>query len=119
MNEQHSARPTGPERRAAPRLPSELKVSCCPVGALLTERRRVRLRNVSCQGVALIADRPWGPGTTLSLDLPLGERPTPTRARVVHSTAQAGGSFLIGCIFESALTEEQIVVLTSGGPPVS
>src|SRR5262249_28487675 len=108
MNAQHSGRPNGPERRAEPRRPTELKGDCCPVGGLLTERRQVRLRNVSQRGVALASDRPWSPGTLLNLELPLDERLRVTQARVVHATAQPGGSYLIGCVIDSGLSEEQV-----------
>jgi hypothetical protein len=117
MVEEGSRPPQGPERRAAPRRPSELKVYCCPVGGMLTERRQVRLRNVSRQGLALITDRRWAPGTVLAVELPLAERPIAVRAKVVHATAQPGGTFLVGCMLDNALTDAQVELVTAGGPP--
>src|SRR5262249_33104164 len=129
MNEQHSGRPTGPERRAEPRLPSELKVYCCPVGGLLTERRHVRLRNISCRGVALVTDRPWGPATMLNLELPLGERPPlgtvarrvgrgrgVPRPGVAPPPPRRGGGFGAGAVFEPSPGEEHGAALTAGRP---
>jgi hypothetical protein len=84
---------------------------------MLTERRQVRLRNVSRQGLALVTDRRWGPGTVLTVELPLGERPTAVRAKVVHATAQMGGTFLVGCVLDTPLTDAQVELVVAGGPP--
>ncbi len=108
--------PSGAERRTEPRHPSSAKIICYPAGAALTERRQVRLRNVSLKGMALIVDRRWEVGTELVLELPgPDERTVPGRARVVHATAQLGGLFLIGCILEVPLTATQMQVLSGGG----
>jgi hypothetical protein len=96
------------ERRVAPRLPSTLRVSCYPAGSGVGDRRQARVRNISRTGMGLVVDRRWDPGTTLILDLPVGEAPRPSRARVVHATAQPGGLFLIGCVLETPLSEEEI-----------
>jgi|SRR5262245_13578104 hypothetical protein len=105
----------GRERRAAPRHPSSLKVICYPAGAGLTERRQVRLRNVSRNGLALTVDRRWEPGTALVLELPVseGEGVSVARARVIHATPQAGGTFLVGCVLDFPLTDAQLQSLTS------
>src|SRR5262249_10804157 len=91
----------GTERRAAPRLPSNLRISCYPVGSSLGERRQGRLRNVSKTGIGLVVDRCWTPGTVLMLQLPAAEDLRLVRARVVHATPQPGGCFLVGCLLDN------------------
>jgi hypothetical protein len=106
--------PPGPERRAAPRHGSQLRIVCYPAGAGFSERRQVRLQNISRNGLAVIADRRWEPGTTVIAELPVGEEGATIamRARVIHLTAQLGGCFLVGCSFEAGLTDAQIQLLT-------
>jgi hypothetical protein len=88
-------------------------VVCYPTGAGLAERRQVRLQNISRNGFALIADRRWDPGTVLVIELPAAEGVTATRVRVVHTTSQLGGCFLIGCAFDVPLTDAQLQALSS------
>jgi hypothetical protein len=107
------APPPGPERRATPRHPSNLKVVCYPAGAGLTERRQVRLRDVSRGGLGLLTDRRWGPGTNLIFELWVRGALRTARARVVHATSHLGGSFLIGCAFDIPLTESELHAFTS------
>jgi hypothetical protein len=118
MSQEENPTPGGPggaERRNDPRHASSAKIICYPAGAALTERRQVRLRNVSLKGLALVVDRRWEVGTELVLELPgPEERTVPGRARVVHATAQLGGLFLIGCILEVPLTAAQMQALTTG-----
>jgi hypothetical protein len=105
--------PPGPERRTAPRLPSQLRVVCYPVGGGVSERRQARLNNVSRNGLAVVVDRRWDPGTVVIIELPLGEEVTLTRARVVHATPQLGGRYLVGCVFDTPLNDAQFRALTS------
>jgi hypothetical protein len=53
----------------------------------------------------------------LSIALPLGPDggTRPAAARVIHATALPGGSFLVGCAFEVALSEDDLRALTA--PP--
>jgi hypothetical protein len=102
-----------PERRAAPRLPSRVKIVCYPAGAGLSERRQVRVDNVSRTGIAVIADRRWEPGTVLVVELPVEEGYSSTKARVIHATSKLGGCFLIGCALDVPLTDAQVQALTS------
>jgi hypothetical protein len=102
----------GAERRAAPRLPSTLKLTCYPVGGGLMERRQARIRNVSRTGVGLVVDRAWPVGTTLLIELPAVEEAVKTvRVKVIHSTPQMGGMMLVGCSFENQLTDAEVQAL--------
>ena len=107
--------PPGPppegERRAAARQSSTLRIACYPAGSGLLDRRMVRIRNVSRTGIGLIVDRNWQSGTALVLELPGEEGVRPTRARVVHSTSQPGGTFLVGCVFDNQLTDAEVQAL--------
>src|SRR4051812_18176501 len=106
--------PGGAERRTDVRRPTSIRIVCYPTGAPVTERRQVRLRNVSIKGLALVADRRWEKGTELVVELPgADERTVQGRAHVVHSTPQLGGLFLIGCILDVPLTEAQITAMVS------
>ncbi len=104
------------ERRGAARHLADLRVTCYPAAGGLGAGRVVRVRNVSRTGIGLVVDRHWGPGTALSLGLPLeqGAAPRTCRARVVHATAQPGGCFLVGCTFEAPLTDQEVQVLLTG-----
>jgi hypothetical protein len=110
------AGPGGVERRGAARQQTDLKVTCYPSGGGPGAGRTVRVRNISRTGLGLIVDLHWGPGTVLSVGLPLGpERSArPCRARVVHATAQPGGCFLVGCAFEAPLSDDEFQALLAG-----
>jgi hypothetical protein len=102
------------ERRAAPRLPSSLKIACYPAGGSFAERRQGRIRNVSRTGIGIVVDRAWQSGVTLILELPAeeGEGAKAVRARVIHATPQMSGMFLVGCNFENALTDAEVQALS-------
>jgi hypothetical protein len=85
---------------------------CYPTGSGLLERRQARVRNVSRTGIGLAVDRSWPPDTRLMVELPIEEGVRPVRCRVVHSTLQIGGTFLVGCVFEIALTDAEVQALT-------
>jgi len=105
------APPTESERRVATRHASTLRIACYPAGGGLAERRTARVRNVSKSGVGLVLDRSWQPGQAVVLELPLGEGVRLTRARVVHSTSQPGGCFLVGCTFDQPLGDADVLAL--------
>ena len=102
----------GPERRAAPRHSSSLRITCYPANSGLGERRQARVRNLSRTGVGLGVDRSWPPGTVLIVELPAEDGARAVRTRVVHSTPQGGGTFLVGCTFDVALTDAEVEALT-------
>ena len=114
-NAGHST-PQGPppegERRTAPRQSSSLRIACYPAGSGLLERRMVRIRNVSRTGIGLIVDRHWHQGLALILELPAEDGVRSARAKVVHSTSQPGGTFLVGCTFDSPLSDAEVQTLT-------
>jgi len=118
MAEEGNVRPSVPqepspegERRTATRRLSTLRIACYPAGSGLLERRMVRIRNVSRTGIGLIVDRNWQQGLALILELPGQDGVRSARARVVHSTSQPGGTFLVGCVFDMQLTDAEVEAL--------
>src|SRR5437773_3726645 len=117
MAEEGNERPSAPqeppesERRRASRQSSTLRIACYPAGSGLLERRMVRVRNVSRTGIGLVVDRPWQQGLALILELPAEDGVRSARARIVHSTSQPGGTFLVGCVFDTQLTDAEVQAL--------
>ncbi|MBI1913760.1 MAG: PilZ domain-containing protein [Planctomycetes bacterium] len=118
MAEEGNVRPAAPqgpppegERRLATRQSSTLRIACYPAGSGLLERRMVRIRNVSRTGIGLIVDRNWHQGLVLILELPAEDGVRSARARIVHSTSQPGGTFLVGCVFDNPLTDAEVQAL--------
>ena len=118
MAEEGNVRPSTPqgpppegERRVAPRQSSTLRIACYPAGSGLLERRMARIRNVSRTGIGLIVDRPWHQGLAVILELPAEDGVRSARARIVHSTSQPGGTFLVGCVFDNQLTDAEVQAL--------
>lgn len=103
----------GAERRLAPRYPASVKVVCYPVGGGLGERRTARVRNVSRTGIGLSVDRSFGPGTALIVELPVEEGVKHARCKVVHSTRQMGGTYLLGCAFDQQISDAEVRALSS------
>jgi hypothetical protein len=102
---------SGPERRAAPRYSSSLRITCYPANSSLTERRQARIRNLSRTGIGLSVDRSWPGGTVLIVELPAEDGSRAVRTRVIHSTPQMGGTFLVGCTFDMPLTDAEVEAL--------
>ena len=113
MTEQEGASGPPPEgeRRTAARHSSTLRITCYPAGSGLGERRNARVRNVSKTGIGLVLDRHWLPEMKLILELPLAEGIRLARAKIVHSTTQPGGCFLVGCLFDQQLADEEVQAL--------
>jgi hypothetical protein len=101
-----------PERRAAPRHSSSVRLTCYPVNSGLSERRQARIRNLSRTGVGLAVDRSWHGGTVLIVELPFEGEIRAVRARVIHATPLLAGTFLVGCNFEVQLTDAEVEALT-------
>jgi hypothetical protein len=100
------------ERRAAQRFATVREASCSPI----TQRHNVttvRVRNVSANGVGLLARRRFEEGTILLIQL-LGDTlalPPLLVGKVVHVTGQGTGEWLIGCTLARGLTKAEIQAL--------
>jgi hypothetical protein len=106
----------GSERRGAPRQQTDLRVTCYPAVGGSAAGRPARVRNLSRTGIGLVVDQHWPPGMGLTLALPLleGGGTRPIMAKVIHATAQPGGRFLVGCAFDTPLTDNEVQTLTGG-----
>jgi c-di-GMP-binding flagellar brake protein YcgR len=102
---------TNLERRASVRYQCSEEISCSSLAPF--ERLSGQTRDVSQDGVALILDTSIRVGTELLIDLKTRNPgiALTLRARVVHATREAEGSWLVGCKFISTPTEEQILAL--------
>jgi hypothetical protein len=72
----------------------------------------VRIRDVSMQGVGLLVSRRLEPGVLLTITLANSTRnfSKMTLVRVIHVTPM-GGSYLVGCIFVTPLTYQEMSTL--------
>jgi c-di-GMP-binding flagellar brake protein YcgR len=118
MSEQASvleAKPPQPtsefERRVSVRYQCSSEVSCSSLAPF--ERLSGRARDISMGGIALVLATSLRVGTDLVIEL---KTRTPgigltLMARVVHSTFEAEGTWIIGAKFLTTPTEEQIEAL--------
>ena len=74
---------------------------------------QARVLNISPGGVGLATHRHCEPGTPLKIELidASGRTSRPMQIRVVHSTAQGKEDWVIGCSFETPLSEEDVAAL--------
>jgi hypothetical protein len=72
----------------------------------------------SVRGLGLLFHRPLQPGSLLAVELK-GRRHGLSRilaVRVVHSTRQEDGNYLIGCALNMDLNSDEIAALRQAGP---
>jgi hypothetical protein len=74
------------------------------------EYQRGWVQNLSLGGIGLLLSRAIAPGTSLEITLKSADqvRTFNLQARVVHSTVQPSGDWLIGCQFNERLTEDDL-----------
>ncbi len=111
------AQPTrAPERRVSVRYPLEEPVVCRLGSAREYESRWARIRDISASGVGLRLSAALEPGCELTVEFT--ETGSSLRrslpARVVHSTAQPDGTWLVGCRFHAPLNDEELRRLLAG-----
>jgi PilZ domain len=94
------------ERRAAVRYQSNQKFSFFQTPQQ-SERLWARVRNISVSGIGMILSRGLPRGTVLTIDL----KDLQMSARVIHSTRDAAGTWLVGCRFDTKLSEAQLLEL--------
>jgi hypothetical protein len=99
------------ERRAAVRYLCDQEVFYSPLWT--SERRWARIRNISADGISLLVSAPIESGTDLAIDMKTVDPSALLTlvARVVHSTKQEEGSWIVGCRTLSSLTEEELLAL--------
>lgn len=107
-----ASQPPGSERRAAIRFASTVKGSCQLINSE-EECWPAKVLDISATGFGMILGRRFEPGTLLSVELQ-GTGAWQTRtliARVVRVKTQPGRKWLIGCLFKSPLSEDELEAL--------
>jgi len=99
------------ERRAVVRYLCDREITYSPV--MSRERSWARVRNISSHGIGLLLGTPLEPGTDMVVDMKTMDPRISLSlvARVVHSTMQEEGNWLVGCKFLTRPTEEQVLAL--------
>jgi hypothetical protein len=99
------------ERRAVVRYLCDREITYSPV--MSRERFWARVRNISSHGIGLLLGTPLEPGTDMVIDMKTMDPRISLSlvARVVHSTMQEEGNWLVGCKFLTRPTEEQVLAL--------
>jgi hypothetical protein len=72
------------------------------------EERIVWLANVSKNGLAFIAETPFQAGDALILRARSLGAETLLQLRVVHATQQPNGDWIMGCLLDRPLTDDEI-----------
>jgi hypothetical protein len=99
-----TSRPQG-ERRAAIRYQCKQKFSYFLTPK--SERLFARVRNISVTGIGLVMSRPLDRGAVLTIEL----KAMQLSGRVIHSTRDAAGTWLVGCQFDTKLSEAKLLEL--------
>jgi len=99
------------ERRAWIRYPCDLESFCQP---MQTRNAKVvcsvRVCDISNNGISLLAGTEFAVGSFLSVEMirVSQELSQPVLARVVHTTPQADGDWLLGCELTSKLSNNEL-----------
>jgi hypothetical protein len=108
-------RPLSVECRVRQRHSCDLKSSCQPIAARADKDIlwSATVRDISVSGLGLVVGRRFERGTGLAIEIPpAGKHAGDTLlVKVVHITALAGGTWLLGCAFVSELSEDGLMGL--------
>jgi hypothetical protein len=100
------------DRRAAPRYPCGPQVLCQLTTDLSAEPWLAWVRDVSTQGIGLVVDRRFAPGTPMLVELQTDDGLTCTvTARVVRATAEGDAEWLLGCTLTRDLDDGELAQL--------
>jgi PilZ domain len=105
------------ECRVSERHNCQVPASCQPAAANEMRWAGV-IENISQTGVRLRLKRRFEPRTGVAIELPgkSGLDPETVYAKVVHVANDGGGSYVLGCTFMSALSDEELQrLLTAHG----
>jgi len=98
------------ERRAEERFPAPAHVDCDFASPVLEDFGKVRIKNISRNGIGLISPEDIAPGMLMAVRLvnPFKSFSRTMIVRVVQVTPQVGGTFLIGGVVDPPLTYEEL-----------
>jgi hypothetical protein len=101
------------ERRACVRFPKNETMWCDPVRPLAKHELDTawmgKVRDMSCAGIGLSLKKRFEPGSELMVEL--SEGPNLVRrllVRVIHATPDKKGRWIIGCMFDRPLSQEEL-----------
>ncbi|OAI48147.1 hypothetical protein AYO44_07760 [Planctomycetaceae bacterium SCGC AG-212-F19] len=106
--------PPGSERRTAVRHSSRQKSPARLTRATGEGPWMVRVRNVSADGVGLIANHAFKKGMLLTIELPTrnpNKLGTPKQIKITHAAPQGTGWWVLGGVFSSRLSQEEMDAL--------
>jgi hypothetical protein len=98
------------ERRASVRFSTDGEIWCHGKGSPKAKRDPAwlgKVRDISITGIGLSMSRRFEPGTALIVEL----RPRALRrleVHVIHATPDADGHWTIGCMFDRALSQQEL-----------
>ena len=107
------------DRRHKGRLASRLKHRCRLKRATEEGSWMATVRNITAEGIGLIANRPFKPGMTLTMELPTNPATVnkPVMVRVMHAHPQSGTPYwVVGGVFSRRLSKEEVNYLRSRTP---
>ena len=101
------------DRRAVERYPVNIDTKCTFLSPVLEDFGPVRIKNVSSEGIGLIVGRKLEPGLLLAVTITNPTKPfnKTLMVRVMHVTEQAGGSYLVGGAFTTALAYDELTTM--------
>jgi hypothetical protein len=81
-----------------------------PISLRETAALPVQLRDISATGLGILSRNPMAPATFLYVELQsmLDGATRRLRARVVHTTRQKNGIWLLGCVLTNELSPEEL-----------
>ena len=101
------------DQRAVERFPINANSKCDFASPVLEDFGPVRVINVSNQGVGFITTEEVHTGLMMTIRLvnPAKKFVRMKLVRVIHVTAQSGGSYLVGGQFETPLAYDELCIL--------
>jgi hypothetical protein len=100
---------SGAERRASVRYPCHLDILYWQSTGAAEAYRSAKILDVSATGIGLLMSRPFETGTVLTIQLEsANQKYTRTlMVHVVHARQQSHNEWVVGCAFDSKVTEEE------------
>lgn len=101
------------DRRAVERFPVNAQTACDFASPVLEDFGPVRIKNVSTDGIGLIVSQQLERGLLLTVGLANRSKSFAKMVlvRVMHSTPQPGGTYLVGGTFETPLTYDELCAM--------
>ena len=101
------------ERRKEERFSTPPHVECSFASPVLEDFGKVKITSISRSGIGLVVSEAVATGMLLAVKLvnPIKNFSKTLLVRVVHSTPQPGGAYLVGGSLDEPLTYEELTAL--------